>query len=212
MSQQPNFGVEQWIIDLAGLSEEAQRREFLAARTDICNSAAVESLYNAVVIFARVDLQKADRVAQASSWIAAQINDPCATAQSARAVGHVLYLTGKYQQAIVEYEKALAIFEQLGRDVDYARTISGALQSLIYDGQYERAFRLGERARSFFTHIKTGSGWQDWTAILPISITGRIDSRKRLTSMNRRTTNFFNAANPWILPPYCETWLSVTSA
>jgi tetratricopeptide (TPR) repeat protein len=150
MSQQPNFGVEQWIIDLAGLSEEAQRREFLAARTDICNSAAVESLYNAVVIFARVDLQKADRAAQAGSWIAAQINDPCATAQSARAVGHVLYLTGKYQQAIVEYEKALAIFEGLGRDLDYARTISGALQSLIYDGQYERAFRLGERARSIF--------------------------------------------------------------
>ena len=110
----------------------------------------MESLYNAVVIFARVDLQKADRVAQASSWIAAQINDPCATAQSARAVGHVLYLTGKYQQAILEYEKALAIFEGLGRDLDYARTISGALQSLIYDGQYERAFRLGERARSIF--------------------------------------------------------------
>jgi tetratricopeptide (TPR) repeat protein len=110
----------------------------------------VDSLYNAVVTFARVDLQKADRLAQASSWIADQINDSYSTAQSARAVGHVLYLTGKYQQAIVEYEKALAIFEQMGRDVDYARTISGALQSLIYDGQYERAFRLGEQARSIF--------------------------------------------------------------
>jgi tetratricopeptide (TPR) repeat protein len=150
MPQQPNFGVEQWIIDLAGLSDETQRREFLAARKDVCNRAAVESLYNAVVVFARVDLQKADQLAQASSWIADQINDSYSTAQSARAVGHVLYLTGKYQQAIVEYEKALAIFEQMGRDVDYARTISGALQSLIYDGQYERAFRLGEQARSIF--------------------------------------------------------------
>src|SRR5579859_2636114 len=67
MPQQPNFGVEQWIIDLADLSEESQRREFLAARKDICNRAAVESLYNAVVVFARVDLQKAERMAQASS-------------------------------------------------------------------------------------------------------------------------------------------------
>jgi tetratricopeptide (TPR) repeat protein len=150
MSQQPNFGVEQWIIDLAALSDEAQRREFLAVRKDICNPAAVESLYNAVVVFARVDLQKAERMAQASSWIAAQINVPAATAQSARAVGHVLYLTGKYQKAIVEYEKALAVFQQIGHDVDYARTISGALQSLIYDGQYERAFRLGEEARAIF--------------------------------------------------------------
>ncbi|HEV7552490.1 MAG TPA: tetratricopeptide repeat protein, partial [Candidatus Angelobacter sp.] len=150
MSQQPNFGVEQWIIDLAGLSEEQQRRDFLATREAIFNGGAVESLYNAVVVFARVDLQKAERMAQASSWIATQINLPAATAQSARAVGHVLYLTGKYQKAILEYEKALAIFQQIGHDVDYARTISGALQSLIYDGQYERAFRLGEEARAIF--------------------------------------------------------------
>jgi len=150
MPPQPNFGVEQWIIDLAGLTEETQRREFLAVHKDLCNQAAVESLYNAVVVFARADLQKAERLAQAGSWIAAQINEPYATAQSARALGHVLYLTGKYQQAIGEYEKALAIFEEMGREVDYARTISGALHSLIYDGQYERAFRLGEQARSIF--------------------------------------------------------------
>jgi hypothetical protein len=55
MPPQPNFGVEQWIIDLASLSEEAQRREFIAARKDSCNQSAVESLYNAVVVFARVD-------------------------------------------------------------------------------------------------------------------------------------------------------------
>ena len=150
VSQEQNFGLEQWIIDLAAIAGEEQRRAFLAARPQMRSTAAVDSLYKAVVTFARVDLQKAGRIAQAGSWIAAQINDPCSTAQSARAVGHVLYLTGKYQQAIVEYEKALVIFERLGRDLDYARTISGALQSLIYDGQYERAFRLGEQARSIF--------------------------------------------------------------
>jgi tetratricopeptide (TPR) repeat protein len=145
-----NFGLEQWVIDLAAIAAETERRAFLSRRASDCDKESVDSLYNAVVTFARVDLQKADRLAQASSWIADQINDSYSTAQSARAVGHVLYLTGKYQQAIVEYEKALAIFEQMGRDVDYARTISGALQSLIYDGQYERAFRLGEQARSIF--------------------------------------------------------------
>ena len=63
MSQQPNFGVEPWILDLASRPEESQRRELLAARKDVCNRAAVESLYNAVVVFARVDLQKAERMA-----------------------------------------------------------------------------------------------------------------------------------------------------
>jgi tetratricopeptide (TPR) repeat protein len=150
MAQQPNFGIDQWIIDLAGIAEEEQRRAFLAALPEVNNTAAVDSLYNAVVIFARVDLQKADRMAQAAAWIAGGINDPYALAQSARAVGHVFYLTGKYKKAIEEYEKALIIFQQIGRDVDYARTISGAIQSLIYCGQYDRAFRLGEEARAIF--------------------------------------------------------------
>src|SRR5437867_3148738 len=150
MTQQPNFGIEQWIVDLAGIPGEGERRAFLAAQTNARSSQAVESLYDAVVIFARVDLQKAERMAQAGAWIAGEIDDPYASGQSARAVGHVLYLTGKYQKAIQEYEKALEIFQQIGRDVDYARTISGALQSMIYCGQYERAFRLGEEARAIF--------------------------------------------------------------
>src|SRR5579859_2089637 len=150
MSHPPNFGVEQWIIDLAAIADEGQRRSFLAAQTGAPNAGAVDSLYNAVVVFARVDLQKAERMAHAAGWLAQQINDPYALAQSARAVGHVFYLTGKYKKAIEEYEKALVIFQEIGREVDYARTISGALQSLIYCGQYERAFRLGEEARSIF--------------------------------------------------------------
>jgi tetratricopeptide (TPR) repeat protein len=150
MTQKPNFGIDQWIIDLADIADEKSRRAFLSVQNDRQSRSAVESLYNAVVIYARVDLQKADRMASAATWIAQQINDPYSSAQSARAVGHVLYLTSKYQKAIVEYEKALVIFQSIGSDVDYARTISGALQSLIYDGQYERAFRLGEEARSIF--------------------------------------------------------------
>src|ERR1051326_4104393 len=150
MPQQPNFGVEEWIVDLVALADPDPRRAFLTTRPEVINTSGVDSLYNAVVVFARVDLQKAERMAQAATWIAAQINDPYALAQSARAVGHVFYLTGKYKKAIQEYEKALVIFQQIGREVDYARTISGALQSLIYCGQYERAFRLGEEARSIF--------------------------------------------------------------
>ena len=91
--------------------------------------------------------------------------DPASIAQSTRAVGHVLYITGKYKQAIQQYERAMAIFEELGRDVDVARTISGALQSLIYDGQYERAFRLGITRAPSFSYITTACVWPVWTAI-----------------------------------------------
>src|SRR5579884_1668511 len=142
--------MEQWIVDLAAVAEEEQRRVFVSQQSCTRKPDAVESLYNAVVTYARIDLQKAERLAQASAWIAEALQDPLATAQSARAIGHVLYLTGKYHKAIQEYEKALVIFKNLGRELDYARTISGALHSLIYDGQYERAFKLGEEARSIF--------------------------------------------------------------
>lgn len=147
-------GPEPWIGELASLAEEEQRRAFLAQQAGVRSREGVDLLYDAIVTFARVDVQKAERLAQASAWIAAEINDPYACAQSNRAVGHVYYLKGKYRLALQEYEKALAGFEQLGRDLDVARTINGTLQVLGFDGQYERAFQLGEQARAIFQRHK----------------------------------------------------------
>lgn len=152
MAQQTTSIVTQpWIAELAAITGEQERRAYLAVRPDVRNRDAIQSLYDAVVTLVRVDVQQAERLAQAASWIAEELNDAAATAQSARAVGHVLYITGKYKQAIEEYERALVLFESVGRDLDVARTINGALQSLIYDGQYQRAFQLGQRARNIFT-------------------------------------------------------------
>ncbi|HEU5414935.1 MAG TPA: CHAT domain-containing tetratricopeptide repeat protein [Candidatus Angelobacter sp.] len=139
-----------WIDNLAALTGEPERRSFLAARPELRSSESIQSLYDAVVTFVRIDVPKAERLALASSWIAEDLNDPAATALSARAMGHVLYITGKHRQAIQQHERALAIFEELGRDLDVGRTINGMLQCLIYDGQYERAFQLVERGRTIF--------------------------------------------------------------
>lgn len=151
MAQQTtSFVAQPWIAELAAIPGEPERRAYLARRPEARSTETIQSLYDAVVTLVRVDVQQADRLAQASSWIAEELNDPAATAQSARAVGHVFYISGKYKQAIEQYERALALFESLGRDLDVARTINGALQSLIYDGQYQRAFQLGQRARDIF--------------------------------------------------------------
>src|SRR6185437_16112780 len=144
------FAPEEWISELASLDAEPDRRSFLARQPQVRNRESVQSLYDAVVTYVRIDVQKAERLAQASSWIAEELKDLISIAQSARATGHVLYITGKYKEAIREYERALEIFEKLGRDVDVGRTINGALQSLIYDGQYQRAFQLVDRARTIF--------------------------------------------------------------
>ena len=144
------FAPEPWISELASLDAEPDRRSFLARQPQVRSRESVQSLYDAVVTYVRIDVQKAERLAQASSWIAEELKDLISIAQSARATGHVLYITGKYKEAIREYERALEIFEKLGRDVDVGRTINGALQSLIYDGQYQRAFQLVDRARTIF--------------------------------------------------------------
>jgi CHAT domain-containing protein len=148
--QGSSFALQPWIADLAALAGNTERQAYISGRPELRNQETVQALYDAVVTLVRVDVDQAERLAQVSGWIADQINDPAARAQAARAIGHVLYIRGKYKQAIGEYERALAIFESLKRDLDVARTISGALQSLIYDGQYQRAFQLGARARSIF--------------------------------------------------------------
>jgi CHAT domain-containing protein len=144
------LGLLPWIEELSAISGEQERRDFVASRVEARSPESIQNLYDAVVTLVRVDVPRAERLAHASAWIAAELNDAACIAQSTRAVGHVLYITGKYKQAIQHYERAMAIFEELGRDVDVARTISGALQSLIYDGQYDRAFQLGDHARAIF--------------------------------------------------------------
>ena len=144
------LGLVPWIEELSAIAGEPERRAYVAARPQANTPEAVQQLYDAVVTLVRVDVPRAERLADASSWIAAELKDPASIAQSTRAVGHVLYITGKYKKAIQHYERAMGIFEELGRDVDVARTISGALQSLIYDGQYDRAFQLGDHARAIF--------------------------------------------------------------
>lgn len=150
MAPETATGLLPWMEELSSLAEEQERRVFVSQHPEISTPAVVQQMYDAVVTLVRIDVPRAERLAHASKWIADGLKDPASIAQSTRAVGHVLYITGKYKPAIQHYERAMAIFEELGRDVDVARTISGALQSLIYDGQYDRAFQLGDHARAIF--------------------------------------------------------------
>jgi tetratricopeptide (TPR) repeat protein len=143
-------GTATWITELATTQEEDARQSLVEKQPHLLSAAAVNELYDAVVMLSRIDVQQAERLAKSAAWIATQINDPLASAQSARAVGHVFYLTGKHRDAIREYENALEIFKKLDRKLDVARTINGALQSLIYDGQYDRAFVLAAQAHEIF--------------------------------------------------------------
>lgn len=110
----------------------------------------VDRLYDEVVRLVRVDLAQARRVARAAYWLAREWKDEYSLAQASRALGHVDYLSGLYAEALAHYGSAINRFEKLGRHLDVARTLSGSLQSLIYLGDYGRAFDWATRARSIF--------------------------------------------------------------
>ncbi len=154
MSARVKKAKQDWVARLSLQADEGERRRIFRAHGRGRVEPLVDRLYEEVVKLARVDMERADRVAQAASWLAKKTNDPYAQAQSLRAQGHVLYIrNGNHKQAVENYQAALKLFERLGREREVARTISNAIQPMIYLGQYERAFALTERARQIFSRI-----------------------------------------------------------
>lgn len=142
--------MEPWIASLSLTEGAPERREMLLRQSGACSKASFDSLYEGVIALLRNDVRRAERVAEEALWIAAQLQDPFTTSKAARLKGHVLAVRGKYREAISEYEASAEGFRASGSDMEAAITINASLQTLIYDGQYDRAFRLAEEARQTF--------------------------------------------------------------
>jgi tetratricopeptide (TPR) repeat protein len=140
------------VVDSIG-AQASQRAvaAFLRRQPNLWNAAVVERIYERVVRVARVDLRQATRLAQAAAWLANRLGDDGSRAQSLRAMGHVLLISGKYAAALQRYEAALRLFRALGRPIDVGRTLSGGpIQALISLGRYDRAFVMAKQARQIF--------------------------------------------------------------
>lgn len=142
--------LDEVIASLGGMGSLAAVRRRLSGWKSRPSPQLVDRLYDEVVRLVRVDLTQARRVARAAHWLAREWKDEYSLAQASRALGHVDYLSGSYAEALAHYESAIGRFEKLGRHLDLARTLSGSLQSLIYLGDYGRAFDWATRARSIF--------------------------------------------------------------
>ncbi len=141
---------EELLGQLAGLEPETARREFLRQHPQLQHQAVVLRLTDEVVKAAREDIERAERLAQVASWLAEILEDDLCRARSARAMGHLLGLRGKYQEALDSYQKALNLFRWLGQEIEAGITLSSSLQPLIYLGRYPEAFERAETAREVF--------------------------------------------------------------
>ncbi len=135
---------------LGSLSNRRDVGRFFRRHAELCDAGVVDRLHDEVVQLTLADVGRADRLARAARQLADLLEDDGARGQSMRAAGHVLFARGQWAEALECYGKALELFRRVGQEVNVARTLSGALQTLIYLGQYDRAFATAEEARAIF--------------------------------------------------------------
>ncbi len=136
---------------LALESLKRRRRQLLQSARALWSASLVTRFYDEMVRLVRVDLRQAERLAEAASWVSGRISDEGAHALGHRAMGHISFLKGNQEPALERYEVALEIYQRLGMAVDVGRTLSGALQALIYLGKYDQAYNWAQRAYEIFS-------------------------------------------------------------
>jgi tetratricopeptide (TPR) repeat protein len=71
-------------------------------------------------------------------------------ARAVRAHAHALRFLGLYEQAVAEYQEAVAAFSGLGLQAEAARTSIGQVTALRYLGRYEEAISLAKQNQAYF--------------------------------------------------------------
>lgn len=141
---------ESLLSELGRLSTRRDVSRFFRQHAELCEPTVVERLHDEVVQLTLSDVGRADRLARAAKQLAELLGDDGARAQSMRADGHVQFARGHWGEALERYLAALDLFRAVGQELNVARTLSGALQTFIYLGQYDRAFAAAEEARGIF--------------------------------------------------------------
>ena len=145
------IATEQIIELLAGTETGPSQQALLSSCPGILERETLLRIADAVPQVARQDIVRADRLASAACWLAELLDDDFCRARGARALANVFQQSGRHAAAEEQYARALALFEQLGDEIEIGRTLATSLQPLIYLGQYPVAYAREKRAREIFT-------------------------------------------------------------
>jgi tetratricopeptide (TPR) repeat protein len=146
MSTSSQFPIE----DLERIESATDLRHFLSEHPLLETPQTAERLHAEILSGIVVAPERAHRLSNLVRWIAEISDDEYVLALADRCEGHVHYGAGNYSAALQCYDTAVGRFQRLGREADVARTLSGAMQSLIYLGQNDKAISYSERARLIF--------------------------------------------------------------
>jgi len=151
------------MLTLAPVDEEKERIERLIARLRVGEGieelhrpgqsvplSLIRRLKEEVARLIRVEIPAAVRVAEAARILAAACEDPVAHALACHASALARHFSGQYAEALGFYERAEAIYRDLGQEVEAARIARAKVDVLMYMGEYERALAVATWAREVF--------------------------------------------------------------
>jgi CHAT domain-containing protein len=141
------------LSELALFSDEAARSAFLARHAEFNDPAVVEQLAEAVREQVRVDVHKADALADAAVLIARGIDNPATIARALRAKANAKWHLNELKSAVDLFDQAIELFDIAGDRAELGRTLSSSIQSLILLGEYSRALAAADRAREIFESL-----------------------------------------------------------
>jgi tetratricopeptide (TPR) repeat protein len=117
---------------------------------DLHRREVVETLADEVARLVHVDVDRAERLAEAARSVAERLGDDFCRARAERALGHVRLGRSDSVGAVAHYERALAAFDRLGDRTEAGRTLSSSVAPLVYLGRYDEVRAAVARARAIF--------------------------------------------------------------
>jgi len=134
---------------LAVLPSQASRIKYVQ-RLRLMTPSTVEQLDEAVRQQLRVDLNKANGLAEAAVAIANELGHSQSTAYAQRAKANALCSRGHNHEAAELLSQAVTLFEEAGNRLETGRTLSTSIQPLILLGEYDRAHDAARKAQKIF--------------------------------------------------------------
>ena len=138
---------------LASAGETRVRQGLLKDRR-LLRSEVIAELNAATQRELHIDTERALRLADCATYVAATIGRQDLWAHSLRLQANVLTVAGKYRAALALYTKALAMFGELRESEGAARTLTAMIQSRIMLGEYQFAFAAAKRAKKILSRLK----------------------------------------------------------
>ena len=132
---------------LVQIRDASQQRAFISTGVTPPSQALLESISTKIRELLPRDPDLAKILAETNLYIASLLDTPLAWAHANRSRAQVLYTMRQSAEADLYFEKAAALFEEVGQSGELGRTLVAQMDNLMYLSRYTEALNLAVRAR-----------------------------------------------------------------